>query len=387
MAHYIGSVETNPGSDVVVVGGGIIGCSVALALACQGVTVTLLETGRIGQGASRAAAGMLSPLGESTAPGPFLDLGMSSLALYPAFIGEIRNATGIDPAFLPSGGVDVATSEQGLERLRSREAWAQLHDSGATVLAATELRELVPGLRPDALGGLYLPGDHQVDNRLLTPAVADAARRRGVRILEGAAVRGVVREGNRCGGVQLETGDTIPAERVILSIGHGGRTLAGVAPLPLRPVRGQMAALGPLPGAPRPLLHEDGIYLVTRRNGRILLGATVEAAGLRPWVTPDAIASLVRKGRALLPALQSVPVTEVWAGLRPGTPDGLPILGPDPSLAGLLHAGGHYRNGVLLAPVTGQVMTDLVLSRPPSVDLTPFLPGRFPGDHLEAGDP
>jgi glycine oxidase len=376
--HYIAPVETKRGSDVVVIGGGVIGCSVALSLACEGVTVTLVEGGRIGQGASRAAAGMLSPLGESTAPGPFLDLGLASLALYPAFIETVRGLSGIDPGFLPSGGMDVATSQEGMERIRARETWARLHDPAAAVLSALELRERVPGIGDDAVGALHLPGDHQVDNRLLTPALAEAARRRGVRILEGSAACGVVQYRARVEGVMLANGHRIPAGQVVLCSGHRGVPLEGVAPLPVHPVRGQMAALGPVPGAPRPLLHGHGVYLVTRRNGRILVGATVESVGARAWVTPDAIASLVLRGRALLPVLQEVPVTEVWAGLRPGTPDGLPILGADPGLEGLLHAGGHYRNGILLAPVTSQVVTDLVLGRPTALDLTPFLPGRFP---------
>jgi glycine oxidase len=370
-------VDTIRGSDVVVVGGGVIGCTVALELALAGLSVTLLEARRIGGGASRAAAGMLSPVGESPEPGPFLELGLTSLGLYPDFVGRVQEAGGIDPALLSSGGLEIATTPEAVAGMRTRLAWVTRYDPAACFLEADEVRSRVPHLGLQVLGALHLPGDHQVDNRLLTPAVAAAARASGVRIVEGAPVQGLLREGGRCTGVRLRTGEAVPSGLVVLAAGWEGGDMDGVPFLPLEPVRGQMAALGPLPGAPRPILHAPGVYVVTRRSGRILVGATVERVGRRPWVTPEGIQGLLSRARALLPGLGPLVPDEVWAGLRPGTPDGLPVLGPDPEVEGLLHAGGHFRNGILLAPLTGKVVADLVLARPPRVDLSPLSPGRF----------
>lgn len=363
-----------------VVGGGVIGCTVALDLARAGLSVTLLEARRIGSGASRAAAGMLSPVGESSEPGPFLDLALASLDLYPDFVQGVRETGGIDPALLPSGGLEIAGTDEALEGMRRRLDWVVRYDPRACLLEAEELRRRVPGIDPGVRGALHLPGDHQVDNRLLTPAVAAAARRAGVRIVEGAPVEGLLRAGDRCVGVRLRSGDPVPAGLVVLAAGWEGGNIQGASPLPLEPVRGQMAALGPLPGAPRPILHAPGVYIVTRRSGRILVGATVERAGPRPVVTPGGIRTLVDRARHLLPGLGPLTPDEVWAGLRPATPDGLPVLGPDPRLAGLIHAGGHFRNGILLAPLTGRAVAALALSRPPMVDVTPLRPGRFSPD-------
>lgn len=380
-------MDTIQGSDAVVVGGGVIGCTVALDLAQAGLTVTLLEARRIGAGASRAAAGMLSPVGESPKPGPFLDLALTSLGLYPAFVERVREGGGVDPALLRSGGIEIATTDEALEGMRTRLDWVHRYDPGACLLGADELRDRVPEIGPGVLGGLHLPGDHQVDNRLLTPAVAAAARRAGVRIVEGAPVRGLLRSGDRCVGVQLQGGGRVPAGLVVLAAGWEGGGLEGVPALPLEPVRGQMAALGPLPGADRPILHAPGVYLVTRRSGRILVGATVERVGARPWVTPEGIQGLMDRAGRLLPGMGRMVPDEVWAGLRPATPDGLPVLGPDPEIPGLLHAGGHFRNGILLAPLTGRIVTALALSEPPPVDLTPLRPGRFPGSPRRGESP
>lgn len=371
-------MDAIPGSDVVVVGGGVIGCTVALELAYAGVSVTLLEARRIGVGASRAAAGMLSPVGESPEPGTFLDLGLASLRLYPGFVARVREGGGWDPALLPSGGMEIATSAEAFRGMRARLDWVTRYDPGATLLGADELRRRVSGIGAHVLGALHLPGDHQVDNRLLTPAVAAAARSSGVRIVEGTRVQGIIRQKDRCTGVRLQGGETVSAGMVVLAAGWEGGGVEGVPFLPLEPVRGQMAALGPLPGAPRPILHAPGVYMVTRRSGRILVGATMERVGARPWVTPEGIRALVAAAQALLPGVGRLVPDEVWAGLRPATPDGLPVVGADPEVTGLLHAGGHFRNGILLAPLTGRVVTELVLSRTPFVDISPLRPGRFP---------
>lgn len=360
-----------------VVGGGVIGCTVALDLARAGLSVTLLEARRMGGGASRAAAGMLSPVGESARPGPLLDLGLASLGLYPAFVERVREVGGADPALLASGGLEIAVTDESLEGMKDRLAWVTRYDPAAGLLGPDDLRARVPEIGSHVRGALHLPGDHQVDNRLLTRGLAAAVRAVGVRVREGSSVAALLRDGDRCTGVRLEGGEAVSAGLVVLAAGWEGGGIEGVPFLPLEPVRGQMAALGPLPGAPRPILHGPGVYVVTRRSGRVLLGATMERVGPRPWVTPEGIHDLVAGARALLPGLGPLAPDEVWAGLRPATPDGLPVVGADPEVAGLLYAGGHFRNGILLAPLTGRLIADVVLSRAPLVDLGPLRPRRF----------
>lgn len=360
-------------------GGGLIGCSVARAAALEGHRVTVLEARRTGGGASRAAAGMLAPLGEAGEPGPFLSLGRASLALYPSFVEAVRGESGIDPAYLPSGRLQVALTPDDESRLSRHLEWVSDFDPGARIVAGRELRTLLPGVAPEVRWALLVPGDHQVDNRLLTAAVARAATGRGATLLEGAPVREVLVGSGRVRGVVLADGRRFPADVVVLAAGARAGGIGGVpAPPPVVPVRGQMLALGPVRSLPTRIVEGAGVYLVPRRWGRIVVGATVERVGFRDFVTPEGVAELLRGARRLLPGLAGLPPTEVWAGLRPGTPDDLPILGPDPTLPGLLHAGGHYRNGILLAPVTARILADLLAGRDPGMDLGPFRPDRFP---------
>ncbi len=350
----------------------------ARAAAHQGHRVTLVEARRPGWGASRAAAGMLAPLGEADARGPFLDLGRASLALYPDFVSALRAESGIDPAYLPSGRLHLGWTVEDEARLARDLEWLAPLDPEARLLGPAGLRERLPAAAPSARVGLWVPGDHQVDNRQLVRAASLAARRGGVRFEEGVAVRKVGARGGAVSEVVLSDGRRLPADHVVLAAGAWSASVEGVpGPVPVVPVRGQMAALGPLPGLGTAIVEGAGVYVVPRKNGRVLVGASVEAVGFRETVTPDVVATLVRGARRLLPALRSVPVTEVWAGLRPGTPDDLPLLGPDPDLPGLIHASGHFRNGILLAPVTARIVADLLAGRTPDPDPAPFAPGRF----------
>lgn len=362
-----------------VVGGGLIGCAVARAAALDGHHVTVVEARRPGLGASRAAAGMLAPLGEAGESGPFLDLARASLALYPSFVDSLRSESGIDPAYLPAGRIHVALDTEEEERLHRHLEWVSTLDAGARIVPPGELRGLLPLVTPEARAGLVVPGDHQVDNRLLTAAVVAAARRAGVHIVEGSPVQEVLHSQGHVAGVAIAGGMSLPAEVVVLAAGAHATTVRGLPdPGVVVPVRGQMVALGPLRGAGTRIVEGAGVYLVPRRWGRILVGATVERGESRNHVTPGGIASLLRGARRLLPALERLPATEVWSGLRPGTPDDLPILGGDPRLPGLIHATGHYRNGILLAPATAHIVTGLLAGRRPFVELEAFRPDRFP---------
>lgn len=371
-------MATGQQTDVVVVGGGIIGCAVAREAARSGHRVTLLEAERAGRGATVAAAGMLSPLVETGGNEAFRRLGLASLDLYPAWTEALREESGVDPALLPCGRLRVALTPREGEELDLLLARALAHDPGARRVEGTELGRAFPGLDPGIRSGLLLERDHQVDNRLLARALVRAALRAGVRVREGAEVREILRSGGRVIGVALQDGTRIEAPRVVLAAGAWGGQLRGIPhPPPLVPVRGQMVALGPVPGLPPRLLEGAGVYVVPRRTGRILVGATVERVGFRKTVTPEGVSTLLRGVRRLLPLLRTVPPTEVWAGLRPGTPDDLPLLGPDPHLEGLEYAGGHFRNGILLAPITARLVLERLEGRAASIPLEPFLPGRF----------
>jgi len=373
---------TNKGRDLLVLGGGIIGCTVARAMAVEGWSVTLVEAGRVGQGASRAAAGMLAPLGEASEAGPFLELGLRSLTLFPALVSALREESGIDPAYLPCGKLEVAFTPTEEEMLLGRLAWLRSRDPGVEWLPGASVRREEPMLSPAIRGGLLLPGDHQVDNRLLTAAAVRSAEGTGVTLLQEAPADRLLRKGSRVRGIALRDGRVLEAPRVVLAAGAWSGTLQGLPrPLPVRPVRGQMASLGPVRPSPSRILASRGMYLVPRRDGRILVGATVEEAGFQATVTPDGVAGLLREAREAVPDLVGSPTLEVWAGLRPGTPDGLPVLGPDPEVEGLIHATGHYRNGILLAPVTALLVREILLGGNPSVELSPFSPLRFQGRH------
>lgn len=368
-------------TDVVVVGAGVVGCAVARALALRGVEVSVIDPREPGSRATRAAGGMLSPLGEADAPGPFLDLGLESLRMYPDFVGAVEAEAGAEVGFLRSGKLQVAFDEERLRELRRRKAW--LDGSGHEVrwLDGDDVLAREGTLSPRAAGGILLEGEHQVDNRRLGPALWTAARRAGTRFRIGHEVVRLVTGNHAVDGVVLDDGETISAPVVVLAAGAWSGTVDGLpGALPVRPVRGQMVALEPGDGGVSSIVETGRVYLIPRRGGPLLVGATEEEAGFRAHTTAGGVASLLRGAVEAVPALAEAPIREHWAGLRPGTPDAMPVLGPDPALDGLFHASGHFRNGILLAPVTARVLTGLLLDEPtllPDVDLDPFRPGRF----------
>src|ERR671919_339416 len=320
--------------DVIVIGGGIMGCGVALRLAQAGVDVTVLERAIPGAEASTAAAGILAPQMEAEGPGPFLDLCLRSRALYPEFAEELREASGVDVQYLPSGVLNVAFTREGLERLESIVGWQRSNGLRAELLTAADARGLEPNLSPAALGAGHFPDDHQVDNRLLMRALSIASTRAGA----------------------------------WSSLIHG----AGLDPLRIRPVRGQMIELQlRVPPLARILFSERKGYVVPRGDGRVIAGSTTEFTGFEKQVTAGGLARILQVAVELCPMLQDAQVLSFWAGLRPYTEDHLPLLGPGP-LEGLYLATGHFRNGILLAPISARVVADAVLGRTPMVDLTPF---------------
>lgn len=375
--------------DVVVVGGGVIGLAVARELASRNASVMLLERSSPGREASWAAAGMLSPLGEAADMPHLRELAEASLDLWPGFAGAIQADTGVDLEYRTDGALHVALDESGERTLASlRERAGAV---GARPVDAAGLGELEPNLAPAVRAGLILERDHRVDNRRLAPALWASAHAAGVEFRLGTAARGVVVEEGRAAGVALGGGGILAAGAVVIAAGSRAGELTGMpAPLPVRPVRGQMFALRPADG--RPLVGRVIVgprcYLVPRQDGRTLVGATVEEVGFATGPTPAGIAALIDAAAALVPAIRDLPLVETWAGFRPGTPDDRPILGADPDVAGLFHAAGHFRNGILLAPVTASIMADLILGGTPVTDPGPFSVARFrTGDRRDEHPP
>ena len=365
-------------ADVIVVGGGIVGCAVAFTLAREGRSVVLLERDTVGAHASRVSAGMLTPLAEAEDDAPVLPLGREALALFPDLVAELRARTGIDPGFVRSGVLRVATTAAEAEALRARASTFR-GDDGVAWLDATAAREHEPALSDEGLGALWSPNEAQIGAERLTAAYACAAATLGAQVEERTRVAMLLRNGTRVTGVRTEVGDW-SAPWVVLATGpwagcdaHGQGVLA---PPPIEPVRGQIATLRPA----RPLLHaivwDERVYLVPRPDGRVLAGATEERVGFDCRVTAGGVRALVAAAIARVPALADAVFVGAEAGLRPGSPDGQPVIGPASGQEGLLLAVGHHRRGVLLSALTGQLVADLIAGRPLPDAARTFDPAR-----------
>jgi glycine oxidase len=371
-----GVVGSRP-PDVVVIGGGIIGAAVARELARGGVAVTVLERDRPGSHASWAAAGMLSPLAEAEEPGPFLDLLLAARERFPALAAELREETSVDVGYLDTGTLFLSLRPGDDAALERRHGWQREAGLAVERLTAGEIRELEPGVSPQLRWGLRFPGDHQVESRSLTRALWISARNAGAELRTGVRVSAVEHGSGSVRGVRLEDGSRIDCGRVVVAAGCWSGRLGGLPrPLPVRPVHGQLVSLQ----APLPLLRHvvdsPRCYLVPRADGRLIIGTTVEDTGFRTETTAGALRGLLNAAAEAAPAADGLVPGAPWSGLRPGTPDGLPILGPDPEVEGIVYATGHYRNGILLAPITGELVARAC--RDEAVpEFEPFDVGRF----------
>jgi glycine oxidase len=363
-------------ADVVVVGAGVQGSSVALRLAQAGSKVIVLERAVPGAEASSAAAGILSPGVEAVEPGPFYDLCRASLARYPGFVRDVEALSGMWVGLRGGGTIEVALDDEHARVLAARAEKIQKHGLPVEVLDDAAVRRLEPALSPDARGALYFEEESSLDPRLLARAVAIAAARAGASFLAGQ-VRRVVVEGGRARGVEHDAG-RIDADAVVLAAGSWslqveGHGLPGGA---VRPVRGQMAVLETRPPLLSRVVFSGHGYVVPRADGRILTGATMEEVGFTKAVTAEGLRTVLGIAIEIAPALAKAPVVESWSNFRPASPDGEPILGAG-TTPGLFYATGHTRNGILLAPVTADAIAAAVLGRPPPVDLAPFSPARL----------
>jgi glycine oxidase len=365
-------------TDVAIIGGGIMGCAVALRLALRGVGVTVIERGIPGAEASSAAAGILGTQMEADGSGPLLDLGLRSRALYPALAAELRDATGIDIGYVKSGVLAVAIDGAGAAELTARRAWQTARGLRVESLTAEQLHALEPNLGPEVRAALRFPDDAQVNARELARAFSQAAAAAGARFLQGRYVRRVLVRGGVATGVELD-GEELASGAVVVAAGSWSGLVegAGVPATVVRPARGQLASIETRPPLFRHVLSVHGRgYLVPRRDGTVLAGSTVEMAGFRKEVTVGGLAQILGLARVLVPALNDAPVTGSWSNFRPFTEDHLPVLGLTP-VRGLVLATGHFRNGILLAPVTAEAIAELVATGTSAVDLAPFSVLRF----------
>lgn len=365
-------------SDALVVGGGVIGCAVAYFLAREGLSVTLLERDAVGEHASGAAAGMLLPTGEVDAPGPFLTLAMESLALFPDLARELHERSGIDVEYETSGALRVARSQAEAEALRARAE--RFRDHGVEWIDAQAAAAAEPALAHDVLGALHAPREGHVRSALLARAFAGAAARLGAEIVAGVSVTGLLREGERITGVRT-TADPRETDTVVLCMGAWAAALSDWLPelprLPVDPVRGQILCLEPRDPPLRGIVRDAHVYLVPRRDGTVTVGATEEHTGFDTRVTAGGMADLLGAATSVVPALSDATFRSAHAGLRPATPDRMPVVGPVPGAPGLLLATGHYRNGVLLAPITARLVSEVVTGKGLGPDAAALRPERL----------
>lgn len=371
-----------PASDVIIIGGGVIGLAAARRLAGEGLRVTVLDRGLCGRESSWAGAGVVQS-GSWHRKDPLVALQRESVRMYPAFASELHEYTRIDPQFVPCGSFEVLFTEQQYSMAASEVGAAEAHRAtyGRAVLellAPEAARGAEPALTAELRGVLSCPITCQVRNPMLLEALRADCLARQVRIHEQCAVHGLRRDGDRVIGVRSDLGD-LDAGHVVLAAGAWSSLLdARLAELmPVYPVRGQVIVLETRPRLFTRVIERGRCYLVPRLDGRVLVGATEEhESGYEKRNTARGVAALLDLAVQLVPALADATIVRTWSGLRPGTPDRGPYIGPVPGMAGLIAATGHFRSGLTLAPVTARIVTDLIVHGVTDRDLARVAPGR-----------
>jgi glycine oxidase len=363
--------------DVLIVGGGIMGTAAAWELARHGVRVTVLERSVPGAEASSAAAGILGAQAEAHAPGPLAELCLASRARYAKFARTLSEETQIDVGYRECGVLRVAFERNAAKKLQAENSWQRQGRKKVELLGARELARLEPGLSPKLAGGVRFASDARVDPKALLRALHIAALRRGVTFQSGAFVRRVLVEGERALGVALADGSLLRAQHVVVAAGSWTSLIDGLG-LPagrVIPARGQIVELE-LPSPPLShVVFGPGAYLVPRDDGRVLVGSTLEFVGYEREVTAGAVRDLLTHATALLPSLERAGLRGTWSNFRPYTQDELPLLGPT-RIESLFLSTGHYRNGILLAPISAEIVRAAVLGQRAPVSLSAFRPER-----------
>jgi glycine oxidase len=363
-------------TDVVVIGAGVVGLAAARALAGRGARVQVVDSRGVGAEASSAAAGMLAPQAETHEGSPLLALALLARDRHLALAPELEGETGIAVGLSRTGLLEIALTDDDERALAARAAWQRAAGLPLQTLTADEVRALEPNVAAAVRCGVSLEGDRRLDNRLLVRALAASAASRGVRIVTGRPVAAILSSASRVTGVRVGSG-TIDAPVVVNAAGAWAGELPGdPSPPPVEPVRGQLVAFDASPPRFGRVVASPRGYLVPRADGRLIAGSTAERVGFDKSVTAAGLRTVLGIALELAPSLADARVAETWAGLRPGTPDGLPVIGAG-ALEGLWHAAGLYRNGILLGPLVGELVAALCSGETPSPDLGAFAPQRF----------
>lgn len=359
---------------ILIIGAGVMGCACAHRLLEAGFKVTLLERSLPGAESSSAAAGILGAQSEVSSAGPFFELCLASRKLFPDYIRELESLSGIDIGYETSGVLEVALDPTEGRLAVGRVEWMLDRGLRVEVLDREEALRLEPALTATMVGANYYPDDHQVNPDRLSRALASATNRLGGQFQSGVQVLGLVVEGNRVLGVETETGRLL-ADAVLVAGGAWSTRLQGLPKTRtlLKPVAGQIVQVETRPPFFRHIVYGFKGYIVPRADGRVVLGSTLEDRGFDKAVTCQGLHQITGMAMALVPGLQQARLVHTWSGLRPASSDNLPLLGAGP-LEGLFFATGHYRNGILLTPITAQILCDLLLEKEPCVDISDFSP-------------
>lgn len=376
--------------DVIIVGGGIIGASIAFELARKGVSVLLLDRQQPGLEASWAAAGMLSPAPEASEAALLVPFARESRKLYPEFISSIEETSGLSVESRQCSALEIFLAPEGEAERDQRVAEIRSHGISAEPIPLSEALRKEPLLNPAARAAVLIPDEMYVEPRTLTQVTLAATKKSGAEIRVGSEVISIVTDQSRCEGVLVaasatmkagtisaRAGEKIHAGKIVIAAGSFSGSIGWVERYaPTHPVRGQMVALRTAAGGLRCVLRSDHGYVVPRENGLCVAGSTLENAGFVKQVTPGGLGKILEAAIELIPELEKAAITETWSGLRPGTPDHLPIVGPT-DVEGLFIATGHYRNGILLAPATAKSMSELICEGKSSIEVGNFSPMRF----------
>lgn len=373
--------------EVVVVGGGIAGSAVALELAGRPVAVNVVDAERAGGAATGASAGMLAPQYESAGPGPLFDLAVRARDHYAPFVRRVESLSGRSLHMRADGMLVANRTAQ--ERARAEEdvRWQKEAGQPAEMVGPAEARRLQPGVGTGPDSWLWLPAEAQVDSQALAAALPAALGATDARVITGRRVAAVLSEAGRVRGARLEDGRTLGANVVVLAAGAWSGEVDGLPRgLPVRPVRGHMVRF-PAGSASleRLVATHTGRYLVPRSDGTVLAGSTMDEVGFDRSLSEAGLDAIRASAAELVPALGGTDPVERWADLRPLTTDGLPVLGPDPELEGLFYATGYGRNGILLGPLAGRIVAELVSTGASTIDWRPFSVARFEDDGAAGG--
>jgi len=365
-------------TDIVVIGAGVVGAAIARELASRGASVSILDARAPGAGATQASGGMLAPYTEAAEGGPLLQLGARSLALFDDFVARLEQDSGIPVGYERTGTLHVAREEESVARFAETVHELARRGLDGQLLSGTEARAVEPNLAPDVFGGLLIPTQGIVAAPSMTRALIMAAQRAGASLLEPARVTEVAAQGD---GVRIVTehGQVTAGAAVLAAGAWAGQVMVAgaTAPVPVKPVRGQLLHLGWVGAQLARITWDERCYLVPWRDGTLLVGATVEDAGFEERNTVGGVRGLFEAVCDLVPAAWNATLLSARVGLRPASPDPLPIVGWSQAVPRLMYATGHYRNGVLLAPLTARIVADAMLGGPADEALTLTTPQRF----------